>query len=203
MFASLDQLRRQPVNIPSGSGRLEVGAALGVGDAAGAAWMGDGQIVAVDASNGVSEDAADAASAAGIHRWSAAPGFGFEPGVGAGNGVCLRSKAGRSEPADSCRANELRPGSAGGQYRDSLAAYGISRSRIHTLRWCCGKRNLGRMGKPSAACASIRAAALALGDRAILSYGGEYVLVGLGAAASSLRPRAKLDGGFRMIGMRH
>ena len=35
--------------------------------------------------------------------------------------------------------------------------------------------------------------ALALGDRAILSYGGEYVLVGLGAAASSLRPRAKLD----------
>src|ERR1700686_2523635 len=35
--------------------------------------------------------------------------------------------------------------------------------------------------------------ALALGDRAILSYGGEYVLVGLGAAASSLRPRAKLN----------
>jgi hypothetical protein len=35
--------------------------------------------------------------------------------------------------------------------------------------------------------------AIALGDRAILSYGGEYVLVGLGAAASSLRPRTKLD----------
>jgi hypothetical protein len=35
--------------------------------------------------------------------------------------------------------------------------------------------------------------AMALGDRAILSYGGEYVLVGLGAAASSLRPRTKLD----------
>jgi len=35
--------------------------------------------------------------------------------------------------------------------------------------------------------------ALALGDRTILHYGGEYVLVGLGAAASSLRPRAELN----------
>src|ERR1700676_1601760 len=35
--------------------------------------------------------------------------------------------------------------------------------------------------------------ALALGDRAVLRYGGEYVLVGLGASASSLRPRAELN----------
>ncbi|HEX4546066.1 MAG TPA: carboxypeptidase-like regulatory domain-containing protein [Candidatus Acidoferrum sp.] len=35
--------------------------------------------------------------------------------------------------------------------------------------------------------------ALSLGDRAVLRYGGEYVLVGLGAAASSLRPRAELN----------
>jgi Carboxypeptidase regulatory-like domain len=35
--------------------------------------------------------------------------------------------------------------------------------------------------------------ALALSDRAVLRYGGEYVLVGLGAAASSLRPRAELN----------
>lgn len=34
--------------------------------------------------------------------------------------------------------------------------------------------------------------ALVLGDRTVLQYGGEYVLVGLGAAASSLRPRAEL-----------
>jgi len=33
---------------------------------------------------------------------------------------------------------------------------------------------------------------LSLGDRAILRYGGEYVMVGLGAAASSVRPRAEL-----------
>ena len=35
--------------------------------------------------------------------------------------------------------------------------------------------------------------ALALGNRAVLRYGGEYVLVGLGASASSLRPRAELN----------
>lgn len=35
--------------------------------------------------------------------------------------------------------------------------------------------------------------ALALGNHAILHYGGEYVLVGLGASASSLRPRADLN----------
>lgn len=35
--------------------------------------------------------------------------------------------------------------------------------------------------------------AVALGDRLLLRYGGEYVLVGLGAAASSLRPRAEIN----------
>lgn len=35
--------------------------------------------------------------------------------------------------------------------------------------------------------------ALALGNRTLLRYGGEYVLVGLGTAASSLRPRAELS----------
>jgi len=35
--------------------------------------------------------------------------------------------------------------------------------------------------------------ALAFGNHTILRYGGEYVLVGLGAAATSVRPRAELD----------
>lgn len=34
---------------------------------------------------------------------------------------------------------------------------------------------------------------VSLGDRMLLRYGGEYVLVGLGASASSLRPRSELD----------
>jgi hypothetical protein len=35
--------------------------------------------------------------------------------------------------------------------------------------------------------------AVALGDRTVLRYGGEYVLVGLGASSSSFRPRAELN----------
>jgi hypothetical protein len=35
--------------------------------------------------------------------------------------------------------------------------------------------------------------ALALNDRMVLRYGGEFVLVGLGSAASALRPRAELN----------
>ena len=35
--------------------------------------------------------------------------------------------------------------------------------------------------------------ALSFGDRVLLRYGAEYVLVGLGASASSLRPRAELS----------
>jgi len=35
--------------------------------------------------------------------------------------------------------------------------------------------------------------AISFGDRLLLRYGGEYVLVGLGTAASSLRPRAQLN----------
>jgi hypothetical protein len=35
--------------------------------------------------------------------------------------------------------------------------------------------------------------ALALGDRAVLKYGSEYVLVGLGKAASAIRPRMELQ----------
>ena len=35
--------------------------------------------------------------------------------------------------------------------------------------------------------------AISFGNRLLLRYGGEYVLVGLGASASSLRPRAALD----------
>jgi hypothetical protein len=35
--------------------------------------------------------------------------------------------------------------------------------------------------------------AISLGNRLLLRYGGEYVVVGLGASASSLRPRAELN----------
>lgn len=38
--------------------------------------------------------------------------------------------------------------------------------------------------------------AMMLGDRLLLHYGGEYVLVGLGSATSAIRPRLRLDARF-------
>lgn len=53
-----------------------------------------------------------------------------------------------------------------------------------------------KLGPDGATFRGIRAdqgGAMALGDRVVLRYGGEYVLVGLGTSASSLRPRAEID----------
>src|SRR5438309_1531487 len=52
---------------------------------------------------------------------------------------------------------------------------------------------LGPVGRTFRGVRFDQGGAMALGDRTVLKYGGEYVLVGLGAAASSLRPRADLN----------
>ncbi len=52
---------------------------------------------------------------------------------------------------------------------------------------------LGPVGRTFRGVRIDQGGALALGNRIALRYGGEYVLVGLGAAASSIRPRAELD----------
>jgi hypothetical protein len=52
---------------------------------------------------------------------------------------------------------------------------------------------LGDMGPSFRGVRLDQGGSLALGTRAVLEYGGEYVLVGLGRSASSLRPRMELD----------
>lgn len=52
---------------------------------------------------------------------------------------------------------------------------------------------LGEMGPTFRGVRIDQGGSLAFGTRAVLQYGGEYVLVGLGRPASSLRPRMQLD----------
>jgi Carboxypeptidase regulatory-like domain len=52
---------------------------------------------------------------------------------------------------------------------------------------------LGDMGPSFRGVRVDEGGSLGLGDRAVLKYGGEYVLVGLGKPASSLRPRMEMD----------
>jgi len=58
-------------------------------------------------------------------------------------------------------------------------------------RWVLRRAKLGPLGQPFAS--DDQGGALALGDRTSFITAGEYVLVGLGAAASSLRPAAELN----------
>ena len=52
---------------------------------------------------------------------------------------------------------------------------------------------LGDMGLTFRGVRVDQGGSISLGDHAVLKYGGEYVLVGLGKPASSLRPRMELD----------
>jgi hypothetical protein len=52
---------------------------------------------------------------------------------------------------------------------------------------------LGEMGPTFRGVRIDQGGSMVLGSRAVLEYGGEYVLVGLGRPASSLRPRMQLD----------
>ena len=52
---------------------------------------------------------------------------------------------------------------------------------------------LGDMGPTFRGVRIDQGGSMAFGTRAVLEYGGEYVLVGLGRSASSLRPRMQLD----------
>lgn len=52
---------------------------------------------------------------------------------------------------------------------------------------------LGELGPTFRGMRIDQGGSLALGDRTVLKYGGEYVLVGLGKPASSLRPRMELE----------
>src|SRR5262249_15158737 len=51
----------------------------------------------------------------------------------------------------------------------------------------------GEMGPTFRGVGGDEGGSIGLGDRAVRKYGGEYVLVGLGKPASSLRPRMEMD----------
>lgn len=191
MFASLDQLRRQPVNVA-----VEGDDWKWVLRSASAArpvleWMGDGQMVSVDASMDRGRprmprarlDFTDGARhpGSGSNLVSApATAFAYDQRLGGSSRLILAGQMSYEQeaPAGSIATVWLPTGSLGAGPHTALV-----------LR----EAKLGPDGQTFRGVRIDQGGALALGDRAILSYGGEYVLVGLGAAASSLRPRAKLD----------
>jgi hypothetical protein len=192
MFASLEQLRRQPVNIPVEGDDWKWVLRSASATRPVLEWMGDTQIVQVaDASRDRGRprqprarlEFTDGARhpGSGSNLVSApATAFAYDQSLGGTSKIILAGQMSydQDSPAGSIATVWLPTGSLGAGPHTALV-----------LR----EAKLGPDGQTFRGVRIDQGGSIALGDRAILSYGGEYVLVGLGAAASSLRPRTKLN----------
>jgi hypothetical protein len=191
MFASLDQLRRMPPN--------------------GAAEVDDWKWVLRSASvmrpvlEWVDEDTLSVSTVTGESGQPRAPKMRMEFTDGARRPSSASSID--SSPATAVAYDQKLGGTSrvilAGQvsYDDDAPAGGIATVWLPTGTLGAGphtalvlrEAKLGPVGPTFRGIRFDQGGALALGDRTVLQYGGEYVLVGLGASASSLRPRAELN----------
>jgi hypothetical protein len=191
MFASLDQLRRMPAN-----GSAEVDDWKWVLRSASAMrpvleWV-DGDTLSVNAVPGETRiprvprmrmeftDGARRPTSASSIAASPATAVAYEQKMGGANRVIFAGQVNYDEdaPAGGIATVWLPSGTLGAGPHTALV-----------LR----EAKLGPVGPVFRGIRFDQGGALALGDRAVIQYGGEYVLVGLGEAASSLRPRAQLN----------
>jgi Carboxypeptidase regulatory-like domain len=190
MFASLEQLRRQPANIPVEGDDWKWVLRSAAATRPVLEWMGDAQVMTADVSmdRGIPRtprarlEFTDGARHPGSgSNLVAAPAtaFAYDQKLGAGQVILAGQMSYDQEaPAGSIATVWLPTGSLGAGPHTALV-----------LR----EAKLGPEGPTFRGVRIDQGGGMALGDRAILSYGGEFVLVGLGAAASSIRPRTKLD----------
>jgi hypothetical protein len=191
MFASLDQLRRQPVNAPVEGDDWKWVLRSASSTRPVLEWMDESQILVSNVGTDGGRprmprarlEFTDGARhpGSGSNLVSApATAFAYDQGLGGTSRLILAGQMSydQNAPAGSIATVWLPTGSLGAGPHTALV-----------LR----QAKLGPEGRTFRGVRIDQGGALALGDRAILSYGGEYVLVGLGAAASSLRPRTKLD----------
>ncbi|MDP9340385.1 MAG: carboxypeptidase-like regulatory domain-containing protein, partial [Acidobacteriota bacterium] len=192
MFASLEQLRRQPVNIPVEGDDWKWVLRSASATRPVLEWVSDTQIVQVaDASRDrgrtrqprarleFTDGARHPGSGSNLVP-APATAFAYDQRLGGTSRIILAGQMSYDQdaPAGSIATVWLPTGSLGAGPHTALV-----------LR----EAKLGPEGQIFRGVRIDQGGAIALGDRAILSYGGEYVLVGLGAAASSLRPRTKLN----------
>jgi hypothetical protein len=189
MFTSLEQLRRQPssVNIETDDWK----------------WVLRSASVARPVLQWIDEDSADPADARAKSRRS--PHMQLEFTEGALRPGSVSNLA--SSPATAFAFEQQLGGTSrlvvAGQmsHEDEASAGGIATIWLPTGSLGAGPHTAlvmreARLGPAGPTFRGVRidqGGTLALGDRMALRYGGEYVLVGLGTAASSIRPRLELD----------
>lgn len=191
MFASLEQLRRQPLNIPVEGDDWKWVLRSAAATRPVLEWMGDARVVAAEPSQdrGIprgprarlefTDGARHPGSASNLVA-APATAFAYDQQLGGAGQVVFAGQMSYDQqaPAGSIATVWLPTGSLGAGPHTALV-----------LR----EAKLGPDGPIFRGVRIDQGGGMAIGDRAILSYGGEYVLVGLGSAASSIRPRTKLD----------
>ncbi|MFI5058721.1 MAG: carboxypeptidase-like regulatory domain-containing protein [Candidatus Acidiferrales bacterium] len=190
MFTSLEQLRRQPssVNIETDDWK----------------WVLRSASVTRPVLQWINEDNADPADARADSRGSQ-PHMQLEFTEGARRPGSVSNLA--SSPATAFAFQQKLGGTSrlvvAGQmsHEDEASAGGIATIWLPTGSLGAGPHTAlvmreARLGPAGPTFRGVRidqGGTVALGDRMALRYGGEYVLVGLGTAASSMRPRLELD----------
>jgi carboxypeptidase family protein len=191
MFASLDQLRRTPSNAPVETDNWK--------------WVLRSASAVRPVLEWMDEDQEIASRASVESRVPRGPRFRLEFTDGARRATSASSIA--SSPATAVAYEQKLGGTSkmilAGQmsYDQDTPGGGIAAVWLPTGTLGAGphtalvlrEAKLGTEGRTFRGVRIDQGGALTLGNRTVLRYGGEYVLVGLGAAASSLRPRAELN----------
>jgi Carboxypeptidase regulatory-like domain len=189
MFASLDQLRRQPTEVNSGPDDWKWVLRSAPGMRPVLQW-GEGAIQTAALSNeGGSAQSpkmifqiTDGARRPGsVSNVASAPGtaFAYDQKLGEAGRLLIAGQMSYEDHAAGGVATVWLPG----------GTLGTGPYTALVLR----EAKLGPSGLTFRGVRIDQGGALALGDRAVLRYGGEFVLVGLGTAASSLRPRLEME----------
>ena len=192
MFASLDQLRRQPINTGADPDDWKWVLRSAASMRPALEWMEDddtitASTVSTDAGRPRSPRALLDFTDGGRHLASPsneatapATAFAYEQKLGGVSRLLLAGQVSYDEdtPAGGIAAIWLPTGTLGAGPHTALV-----------LR----EAKLSPVGPGFSGVRIDQGGTLTFGDRADLHYGGEYVLVGLGESASALRPRAQLD----------
>ena len=191
MFASLDQLRRTPSNAPVEADNWK--------------WVLRTASAVRPVLEWIDDDAANASRVGVESSVLRAPRFRLEFTDGARRPTSASSVA--SSPSTAVAYEQSLGGTSkmilAGQmsYDQDAPGGGIATVWLPTGTLGAGphtalvlrEAKLGPEGRTFRGVRIDQGGALALGNRVAFRYGGEYVLVGLGAAASSIRPRAEIN----------
>ena len=190
LFASLDQLRRQPSSTTAESDDWKWVLRSASVTRPVLQWMEDGSVVATNVAPDITPsrsrarleftDGARRPGSASNVPSAPATAFAYDQKLGGTGRMILAGQMNYSDQA---------PGGGLATVWLPTGSFGAGPHTALVLR----EAKLGPDGPTFRGVRMEQGGTLTLGDRAVLRYGGEYVMIGVTKAATSLRPRLELD----------